>query len=82
LDAPTAVMRPKVKAKPKADLTTILLVFAVLAVSLAITFLWLTMKRFDYQTQPNPGDIPHAAVTMMPGNAGGLWTAVGGQNIV
>jgi hypothetical protein len=38
----------RVRRKAQPDLYTILLVLSVIAVALAITFLWLSMKSYDY----------------------------------
>ncbi len=40
--------------KPKADLYTILLVIALLAVLIAIMFLWLELAAYDYKTKGGP----------------------------
>ncbi len=52
-------MRPTVShRKPKADLYTILLVMSLIAVLIAILFLYLNMKRYDFKRGPGAAAAP------------------------
>jgi hypothetical protein len=53
LESPTPVAaRPQ--RKPQADIYTILLALAFVAVLVAILFLWLYMKSYNYETKGGP----------------------------
>jgi hypothetical protein len=47
--------------KPKADLYTVLLAIALLAVLVAILFLWLEMRSYEFKSKGAPA-VPMAAV--------------------
>ena len=52
LEAQAPVRAPVSHRKPKADLYTLLLVIALIAVLLGILFLYLNMKRYDFKLGP------------------------------
>ena len=57
---------PQVYRKPRADIYTFLLVVALMAIILATTVLWMTMKEYDNLIKGGPTPVWHRPAVDSP----------------